>query len=141
MHKAQAMLADGVLALFIAAFLSYSLFAAWPQSTHPTKNLALERAGYDVVNAFYKDDIHQIIRRGLEVKGYLSADEIKFLQIKLYNYGRLLNLKRIDVEIPASTSFSVEIEKSTPTQKEQFPLLIPLKGGEENRIVKVSLWK
>ncbi|MEM3555294.1 MAG: hypothetical protein QXF56_01040 [Candidatus Micrarchaeia archaeon] len=141
MHKGQVMLLDGVLALFIAVLLSYSLFAAWPRSTHPTANLLLERAGYDLANAFYKDEIHQIMRRGLEVKGYLSADEISFIQMKLYNYGRLLNLKRIEIEIEGSSSFSVEIDESTPTQKEQFSLILPLKGGAENRIVKVNVWR
>lgn len=141
-RRGQAMIIDGVLALLMAIIFSYFLFAAFPQRSHPFAQLSLERAGYDIVNAFYRDgEMHGTVRKGLEVKGYLSQDEINFLRMKLYNYGRLLGLKRIEFEIQSSSSFSVEIDESPPTQKEQFTLLLPLKGGAENRMIKVSLWR
>jgi hypothetical protein len=140
--KAQVMVIDGVLSLLLAVLLSYTLFAAWPQSRHPTGELALERAGYDIVNAFYEDEMmYQTLKRGLEVKGYLSAGEINYLSSRLRNYGLMLGVSRIDVEIEGSNPFSVDISSSSPTHREQFTFLMPLKGGADNRLVKVSLWK
>jgi hypothetical protein len=141
-QKAQVMILDGALSLLLAIMLSYVLFAAWPQSRHPTGDLALERAGYDIVNAFYDDGmIYGTIQRGLEVKGYLSLSEIDYLRQRLYNYGRIVGVGRIDVEIDGSSPFSVEISRSVLTRREQFLLVIPLKGGSENRLVRVSLWE
>jgi hypothetical protein len=135
------MVLDGALSLFLAIMLSYMLFAAWPQSRHPTGNLALERAGYDIVNAFYEDEmIYGTIQRGLEVKGYLSPSEINYLRGRLYNYGRISGVGRIDVEIEGSSPFFVEISSSPLTAKEQFLLFIPLRRGADNRLVRVSLW-
>jgi len=142
LKKAQVMIIDGVLSLFLAIILSYSLFAAWPQDRHETGDLALERAGYDIVNAFYEDEmIYSTIARGLEFKGYLSGGEINSLSLRLYNYGKLLGVSRIDVDIEGSTSFSVQISSAPLTHKEQFPVIIPLKGGADSRLMRVSLWR
>ncbi|NYZ78966.1 hypothetical protein H0N99_02360 [Candidatus Micrarchaeota archaeon] len=139
--KAQVMVLDGVLSLFLAIILSYMLFAVWPQNRHPTGELVLERAGYDMVNAFYDDQtIYGTIQKGLEVKGYLSLSEMNYLRGRIYNYGRIAGVGRIDVEVEGSSPFSVEISSSQLTRREQFLLLIPLKGGAENRLVRVSLW-
>jgi hypothetical protein len=140
--KAQVMVIDGALSLLLAIILSYALFAAWPQNRHPTGELSLERAGYDIVNAFYEDEmIYQTIQKGLEVKGYLSASEMSYLRQRLYNYGRIAGVARIDVEVEGSSPFSIEISSSPLTRREQFPLVIPLKGGADNRLVRVSLWR
>lgn len=140
--KAQVMVLDGALSLLIAIMLSYMLFAAWPQSRHPTGDLAMERAGYDIVNAFYEDEmIYGVIQRGIEVKGYLSLSEMNYLRNRLYNYGRVAGVGRVDVDIEGSSPFSVEISNSPLTRSEQFLLVIPIKGGADNRLVRVSLWK
>jgi len=142
LRRAQAMIIDGVLSLFLAIILSYLLFAAWPQDRHETGDLALERAGYDIVNAFYEDEmIYQTIAGGLESKGYLSGGEINSLSLRLYNYGRLLGVSRIDVDIDGSSSFSVQVSSAPLTRREQFPVIIPLKGGADSRLVRVSLWR
>lgn len=139
--KAQVMVLDGALSLLLAIILSYILFAVWPQSSHPTGNLALERAGYDTVNAFYNDPaIYKTIQNGLEAKGYISLSEMNYLREKLYNYGRIDGVGRIDVEVEGSSPFSVDISNSQLTRREQFLLLIPLNGGAEEKLVKVSLW-
>jgi len=141
-QKAQVMVLDGALALLLAIMLSYVLFAAWPQSRHPTGDLALERAGYDIVNAFYDDEmIYGTVQKGLEVKGYLSLSEMNYLRQRLYNYGRIAGVGRIDVEIDGSSPFSIETGSSVLTRREQFLLVIPLKGGAENRLVRVSIWE
>jgi hypothetical protein len=140
--KAQVMVLDGALSLLLAIILSYALFAAWPQSSHPTADLTLERAGYDIVNAFYDDSsIYSTLQRGLEVKGYLSLTEMNYLRERLYNYGKIAGVSRIDVEVEGSSQFSVEISSSPLTRREQFLLLMPLKQGAENRLVRVSLWR
>jgi hypothetical protein len=140
--KAQVMILDGALSLLLAIMFSYVLFAAWPQNRHPTGDLALERAGYDIVNAFYDDElIYSTIQKGIEVKGYLSLGEINYLRGRLYNYGRIAGLGRIDVDIEGSSPFSVEISNFPLTTGEQFTLVIPIKGGAENKLVKVVLWK
>lgn len=140
--KAQVMVLDGALSLLLAIMLSYVLFAAWPQSRHPTGDLALERAGYDIVNAFYDDEmIYGTIQKGLEVKGYLSPSEMNYLRERLYNYGRIAGVSRIDVQVDGSSQFSVEMSSSPLTRREQFLLVMPLKRGAENRLVRVSLWK
>ncbi|NYZ76231.1 hypothetical protein H0N98_03200 [Candidatus Micrarchaeota archaeon] len=141
-QKAQVMILDGALAVLLAIMLSYVLFAAWPQSRHPTGDLALERAGYDIVNAFYDDEmIYGTMQRGLEVKGYLSLSEMSYLRQRLYNYGRIAGVGRIDVEVESSSQFSVETGNYVLTRREQFLLVMPLKGGSENRLVRVSLWR
>jgi len=141
-QKAQVMILDGALAVLLAIMLSYVFFAAWPQSRHPTGDLALERAGYDIVNAFYDDEmIYGTMQRGLEVKGYLSLSEMSYLRQRLYNYGRIVGVGRIDVEVEGSSQFSVETGSYVLTRREQFLLVMPLKGGSENRLVRVSLWR
>jgi len=142
LNKAQVMIIDGVLSLLVAIILSFVLFAAWPQTRHPSAELTLERAGYDIANAFYEDEtLYQTIRKGLETKGYLSAGEVSYLSTRLYTYGRLLGVGRIDIDVDGSTSFSVEMDSSLRTRSEQFPLILPLKGGAENRLVRVTLWR
>jgi hypothetical protein len=140
--KAQVMILDGALSLLLAIMLSYMLFASWPQSRHSTGDLTLERAGYDIVNAFYDDEmIYGTMQKGLEVKGYLSLSEMNYLRQRLYNYGRIAGVGRIDVEIDGSSPFSVETGNYVLTSREQFLLVIPLKGGAENKLVRVSIWE
>lgn len=140
--KAQVMILDGVLSILLAIMLSYVLFAAWPHNTHPTGELSLERAGYDIVNAFYDDQtIYGTIQKGLEVKGYLSLSEMSYLKQRLYDYGRIEGVSRIDVEVDGASPFSVDINNAQVTHREQFQLLIPLKRGADNRLVRLSLWQ
>jgi len=142
LRKAQVMILDGILSILMAMTISYVLFAAWPQHRQTTSQLALERAGYDIVNAFYEDrEIYQTIRKGFEAKGYLSASEVEYLRTRLYNYGRMLGVSRVDVDIEGSEQFSVEVTPSTPARREQFTLIMPLRGGADDRIIRVSLWE
>ncbi len=94
------------------------------------------------MNAFYDDEmIYGTIQKGLEVKGYLSPSEMNYLRERLYNYGRIAGVSRIDVQVDGSSQFSVEMSSSPLTRREQFLLVMPLKRGAENRLVRVSLWK
>ncbi len=136
--RGQALTLEAVLALFIAILFIYLLLGT---GTSDTWDMRLERSGYDFVNAVYLDDaIHTTLVTGAE-RGAYNAAELSIVDSRLEQYATVLGLSRVDVEVEGAGKFSgVHKDAPEPLQKETFYALLPLKGGEDNRLVTVTVW-
>lgn len=137
-RRAQALTLEAVLALFIAILFIYLLLGT---GTGETWDMRLERAGYDFVNAVYLDDaIHRTLVDGAE-RGTYNAAELSAVNIRLEQYATMLGLGRVDIDVEGAGRFSgVHKDAPEPLEKETFYALLPLRGGEDNRLVTVTVW-
>jgi len=137
--KGQALTLEAVLALFLAILFIYLLLGT---GTGPQWDMRLERAGYDFVNALYLDEeIHTALVEGAE-RGTYSGAEISLVNSKLSRYIEMLELGRVDVNVEGAGSFAGFNEIAPePLDKESFYAILPLRGGEDNRLVTVTVWR
>ncbi|RLG20380.1 hypothetical protein DRN67_00025 [Candidatus Micrarchaeota archaeon] len=136
--KAQALTLEAVLALFLSILFIYLLLGTGSVSEW---DMRLERGGYDFVNALYMDkEIYSALVEGAE-RGAYSGAELSLVNQKLSTYVDLLDLGRVDVVVEGAGSFSAVNEKAPePLNKESFYALLPLRNGEDNRLVEVVVW-
>ncbi|VVC04120.1 Uncharacterised protein [Candidatus Burarchaeum australiense] len=136
--RGQALTLEAVLALFIAILFIYLLLGT---GTNQTWDMQLERAGYDCVNAIYLDnDLHDALMDGSE-RGAYTTDETLRINGRLAQYADLLGLGEVDVAVEGAGTFSGTNENAPePLDKETFYALLPLRGGEDNRLVTVTVW-
>ena len=138
MRRAQALTLEAVLALFVAILFIYLLLGT---GTSQKWDMQLERAGYDFVNAVYLDDaMHSMLVEGAE-RGVYNSAELSTVNSRLEQYVTMLGLSRVDMEVEGAGKFSgIHKDAPEPLQKETFYALLPLRGGEDNRLVTVTVW-
>ena len=142
MKKGQWLAFDATLALCAALIFSVALMKGSATSPSEEKGLALERAGYDMVNAFYADPaLGASIAAALEKRGYMNETEMEGVNATLKWYAQELGVKRVELEVAGGQAIVTEAYPLPATQKGAFYAAVALKNGSENRLVRLALWR
>ena len=142
MNRGQWLAFDATLALCAALVLSVVLMHN--TASHPSTggDLALERAGYDMVNAFYMDPaLGPRVAAALEKRGYMNETEMGEVNATLGRYAQQLGIKRAEMQVDGGQAVVAGASTLPATEKATFYATITLNGGAGNRLVRLALWK
>lgn len=136
--KGQVMTLEAVMALFIAMLFVYLMLGT---GTGPKWDTRLERAGYDTLNAVYADnELYSALVGGAE-RNYYSAAETSTINARLARYVRILNIGKVELKLEGAQAFTGRNENlPDPLNKETFYALLPLRQGEDMRLLTITVW-
>lgn len=137
-HRGQVLTLEAVMALFVAMLFVYLMLGT---GTGPRWDMRLERAGYDVLNAVYADEeLYTALVAGAE-RNYYSAAETSTINARLARYVRILSIGKIELKLEGAQAFAGRNENlPEPMNKESFYALLPLRQGEDMRLLTISVW-
>lgn len=131
--RAQALMLDALLALSLALLVGEAVFVRSFGYTDTSASLKADRAGYDLVNYVYMDEIfYRNITGSLEKDGRLTNSSLFLLRQRLAYYGRALELEALDFEVAGIQNEHIRISDGAVVTSERY--CFPLAAGNGTRV-------